>query len=218
MTHHFTPEYEEAARLRDGSIVRLRLVRPDDRELLRRGFEEWSAPSRFARFLAPKQALSEEELTYLCDLDQETHFGIGALVDVDGTPTGAGIARFIRLPYQLGEPVTAEAAIAVADAMQGKGLGKLLLLRLLAAAAERGVEQFRCELLADNKSMQALIAAIAPQHTSAAHGGTLTIDFPVGDVPPDASPDGHSQGPLYEILRAAAGSVRRIWKRGSSDS
>jgi hypothetical protein len=102
--------------------------------------------------------------------------------------------------------------------MQGKGLGKLLLLRLVAAAAERGVEQFRCELLADNKSMQALIDAIAPQHTSAAHNGTLTIDFPVGELPPDASPDAHSQGPLYEILRAAAGSVRRIWKRGSTDS
>jgi GNAT superfamily N-acetyltransferase len=219
---HFTADYVERAVLRDGTIVRLRLISPEDRGLLHRSFDQWSPESRYARFLAPKLALTADELTYLCDLDQENHFALGAVLEAGdgaGEPVGAGIARFIRLPFQLGEPVTAEAAIAVADSMQGKGLGKLLLLRLCAAAAERGIEQFRCELLANNHSMHALIAAIAPEHSSATANGILTIDFAVAAIPPDASPE-HAEGPLYALLKAAAenvvdwtDAVRRLWRR-----
>lgn len=224
VARYFTADYVERAVLRDGSVVRLRLVAPEDRELLRSSFDRWSPESRYARFLAPKDALSDDELTYLCDLDQETHFALGAVLEAgDGTgePIGAGIARFIRLPFQLGEPATAEAAIAVADALQGKGLGKLLLLRLCAAAAERDVEEFRCEVLADNTSMRALIATIAHDHTVVNANGVATIDFAIGAIAPDASPDASTTlGPLYAMLRAAAenvvdwtDSVRRLWRR-----
>jgi RimJ/RimL family protein N-acetyltransferase len=214
VTRHFTPDYIERATLRDGSVVRLRLVAPEDRDLLKRGFEHWSPESRYARFLAPKPTLTDEELAYLCNLDQETHFAIGAISepgDGAGGPVGAGIARFIKLPFQLGEPVTAEAAIAVADEFQGKGLGRLLLLRLCAAAAERDIEQFRCELLADNHAMRALIEAIAPAHTATSANGIVTIDFALGEVPPDASPEAAPPpGPMYALLRAAA---EKIWGR-----
>jgi GNAT superfamily N-acetyltransferase len=221
VTRFFTADYLERAILRDGSAVHLRLVGQGDRELLRHSFERWSPASRYARFLAPKEALTDDELTYLCNLDQEMHFGIGAILEHEGAePVGAGIARFIRLPFQLGEPVTAEAAIAVADALHGKGLGKLLLLRLCAAAAERGVEQFRCELLADNHAMRALIATIAPDHTTVAANGMLTIDFAVGAIPPDAPLDAGAPRPMYALLRAAAenvidwtDAVRRFWRK-----
>jgi RimJ/RimL family protein N-acetyltransferase len=223
VTRYFTADYVERAVLRDGSVVRLRLVAPDDRELLRRSFDQWSPESRYARFLVPKDSLSDDELTYLCDLDHETHFALGAVLEAGdgaGEPIGAGIARFIRLPFQLGEPSTAEAAIGVTDALHGKGLGKLLLLRLCAAAAERDIEQFRCEVLADNTAMRALIATIAPQHTVVNANGVATIDFAIGAIAPDASPESTHTGPLYAMLRAAAenvvdwtDAVRRLWRR-----
>ena len=82
----FTADYVEHVTLKDGSQALLRLVVPDDRELLRAGFERWSPESRYARFLAPKQRLTDEELEYLCCVDQETHFAMGA---VDPTTGGA---------------------------------------------------------------------------------------------------------------------------------
>ena len=208
--------------LRDGTIVLLRLVGSEDKALLRREFERWSPESRYARFLAPKQQLTAEELDYLCDLDQENHFAIGAIAEAgegDGDPVGLGIARFIRLPTQALEPVTAEAAIAVADAAHRKGLGRLLFLRLCAAAAEREIERFRCEVLVDNTSMQALIDAIAPDHTTSTRHGILTIDFAIDAVAPDAPPE-MPENALYRFFRAAAentvewtDAVRRIWRR-----
>src|SRR5689334_12259749 len=96
----FSLDYRERAVLRDGTAVRLRLVVPEDKELLRAGFERLSPASRYARFLAPKFQLSDDELRYLCEVDHDRHVAIGALRD-DGeagaAPVGLGVARFIRL-------------------------------------------------------------------------------------------------------------------------
>jgi len=224
VSRFFTADYVERAILRDGSAVRLRLIAPEDKALLRREFERWSPESRYARFLAPKQQLSDEELHYLCDLDQETHFAIGALAesgDGHGEPTGLGIARFIRLPTQALEPVTAEAAIAVNDTCHRKGLGRLLLMRLCAAAAEREIERFRCEVLVANVSMQALIESIAPEHTTATRHGVLSIDFAIDAVAPDVTLEHpRAENALNRFFRAAAentvewtDAVRKFWRK-----
>jgi acetyltransferase len=205
MTRTFTLDYVERATLRDGTSVLLRLIAPDDKALLRRGFERLSPESRYARFLGPKQRLSDDELRYLCEIDQESHFALGAIReggDGGGEPVGLGIARFIRLPDEDGEPVTAEAAIAVADEIHGRGLGKLLFARLVAAAAERGIERFRCEVLGTNEAMKKLIESIAPVRSSTTAEGVTSIDFALPSVAPDAAPA--EESPMYKFFRAAA--------------
>lgn len=216
---HFTPEYVEHAVLSDGTPVMLRLLRASDKELLRAGFEQLSPESRYSRFLAPKSALSDEELRYLTEIDQESHFALGAVAD--GEPhRGFGIARFIKLD----EPGTAEAAVTVVDDMQNKGLGKLLFLRLCAAAAERGVDRFRCEVLGSNRTMTALLAHIAPERTIDVEHGVMRFDLPVPPVPPDLPiTEPSPPSAMYRLFRAAAENtvewteaVRRLWrgKRG----
>ena len=50
--------------LRDGTPVLVRPVRPNDKDLLRQGFDRLSPASRYRRFLAPVDELSEAELRY----------------------------------------------------------------------------------------------------------------------------------------------------------
>lgn len=210
---HFTADYVERADLRDGSHVVLRLIAPEDKDTLRRGFEKLSPESRYARFLVPKARLSDEELRYLCEVDQQNHFALGAIReegDGHGEPVGLGIARFIRLHDV--EPPTAEAAIAVADEVHGQGLGRLLLLRLAAAAEERGIEKFRCEVLCSNASMKGLIEALAPERTIEVGGGVMSIDFPVPHVAADAAEA--PAGSMYRFFRAAAEGVIGAITRG----
>lgn len=212
----FTSDYVERATLHDGTPVLLRLVCPEDQELLRREFDKWSQASRYARFHAAKTKLTDDELRYLTDLDQENHFAIGAIReggDGRGEPVGLGIARFIRLPSEPGEPVTAEAAISVADGAQGNGLGRLLFLRLAAAAAERGIEHFRCEVLGSNPTMKALIDAVAPVHTTEVESGVLSIDFAVPAVAPDLAPSEPPEGGLYRLFRAVAEGAVQVARR-----
>lgn len=219
---HFTSDYVERVSLRDGTPVVLRLVCPEDKPILEQGFNGWSAESRYARFLGTKAALSEDELRYLTEIDHELHFAIGAVREAGdgaGNPVGLGIARFIRLPDQ---HATAEAAVAVADAAQGKGLGKLLFLRLCAAAAERGIERFRCEVLGSNTSMAALIATISPDRTVHVGGGVMSIEMVLPNVTPTHPPtEPAPEGGMYALFRAAAENavewttaVRRLWGRG----
>ena len=156
---HFDAKYSEHATLRDGSAVTIRLVRANDKALLRAGFHKLSDESRYRRFHTPKNALSDAELRYLTEIDTVTHFAIGAVRarekcqdHGETTEEGLGLARFIVLP----ENGAAEAAITVLDDVHGLGLGRLLFHRLVAAARERGLAQLHCEVLASNKPMQEL--------------------------------------------------------------
>ena len=216
---HFTADYFEHVTLRDGTDVVLRLVVPEDKTLLDAGFQRWSAESRYARFLAPKTMLTPEELRYLTEVDQEGHFALCAVREapVTGERIGMGIARFIRLPEL---HATAEAAIAVADDAQGRGLGKLLFLRLCAAAAERGLERFQCEVLGSNAGMAGLIKTISPERTVEVGGGVMSIEMVLPDVTPTEPPETVApDSSLYRMLRAAAQNtidwtgVRRLWRR-----
>ena len=217
----FTTDFVERTTLRDGTRVILRLLMPEDRHALRAGFERLSHESRYARFLATKNELSDDELDYLCNIDHETHFALGALIedgDGKGGQIGGGIARFIRLKDR---HATAEAAVAVADDMQGRGLGKLLFMRLCAAAAERGIERFSCDVLGSNASMAGLIERISPDREIDVGGGVMSIDMALPNVTPTAPPSSPPpDGGMYALLKLAAENavewteaVRKLWRR-----
>jgi RimJ/RimL family protein N-acetyltransferase len=178
----FDGGYRERLGLPGGKRVRLRLIQPDDKAPLLAGFRQLSAESRARRFLGSKQVLSEAELRYFTEIDQMDHFAIGAVeLDARGRECdGVAVGRFVRLS---GEPRCAELAIAIADRLQGKGLGLLLLKRLVEAAQERGFERLRFEYLADNIGMHKLIqhAGRIVERRNSAGVIAVEIKLPVGD-------------------------------------
>lgn len=192
----FDASYAEDASLKDGARVRIRLVRPDDKQRLLHGFELMSPRSRFLRFFTHKESLSDDELAYLTEMDQQKHFALGACaLNEDGSEgDGLGVARFVCFAD---EPDAAEAAIAVSDRAQGKGLGRMLFERLVRAAVERGVKRFRAEYLVENDGMQALLSEIAPEVKPEIDGEVMKVDWPLPE------PDDR-QNPLYRMLVAAA--------------
>src|SRR5713101_5771313 len=131
-TLRFTPDYESFHTTSDGTRLRMRLLRPSDRDLLVAGFEKLSPESRYRRFFAAMPRLPERALQRLLDTDGWNHVALG-LETIEDVPEGVAVARFFRLPDA---PDTAEAAIAVVDHMQRRGLGKLLLAALADAARE----------------------------------------------------------------------------------
>jgi long-chain acyl-CoA synthetase len=144
--------WEEVAQLEDGTEVRLRFIRPEDKQLLEHGFTELSPESRISRFFTARKSLSAAELAYLTELDQENHVALGAGT-LDGSE-GLGVARFIR---EADGSDAAEAAVVVVEGMRRRGLALLLLKHLAAAAQERGVERFRFSVRAANRPMLTLL-------------------------------------------------------------
>ncbi len=151
----FNEDYSEELQLRSGRRVKLRLVCPDDKFHLTNAFDQLSADSRYKRFFGAKSALSDDELRYFTEMDQNQHFALGAMeVDADGVETtGVGIARFIR---DSSDTECAEVGITVIDSLQGEGAGRILLERLIGAALERDIKRLRFECLATNREVQRL--------------------------------------------------------------
>jgi GNAT superfamily N-acetyltransferase len=200
---HFTDGYCETALLRDGTRVGLRLVRPGDKPLLRKGLERMSPESRYRRFLGVKHRLSDAELGYLTELDGYNHLAIGAVVrQPDGSDEGIGVARFIRSQT---DPGAAEAAVAVIDDWQNKGVGTLLLLRLAAAAREREITRFQARIFAQNLPIRDILQQLGPGVQTTVDGDELLIEAALPDLPCDAGVDWSKQEiPLRGLLSLAA--------------
>jgi RimJ/RimL family protein N-acetyltransferase len=184
--------------LRDGSRVRVREVRPDDRALFVAGFERLSPESRYRRFLAHKKKLGESELDFLTRLDHHDHEAFGAIDEATGE--GVGVARMVRSPDEREE---AEAAVAVIDDWQGRGVGTVLLDRLTERARELEISRFTASLFSDNRTMLALFEGLGcvRRHRVGYDETTIEVDLPVHEG--DES--------LAEALRhAAAGAVRAL--------
>jgi GNAT superfamily N-acetyltransferase len=202
-SRHFDDDYREVIALHDGSHVTLRLVQPADKELFVRGLGELSKESRYRRFFTDKDHLTAAELSYLTEIDQHQHFALGAVgEDDEGRPVPCGVARFVRLAD---EPEVAEAAIAVVDHMHRKGLGRLLLLRLIAAARERGVLLFRSDVLADNRAMLEMLDHIGLEHVDRTEDDMVTVTMRLPDLSVDEPPETErGRGASYRLMAMVA--------------
>jgi RimJ/RimL family protein N-acetyltransferase len=136
-------------RLRDGTLVTLRPVRPTDAAALRAFLHELSPESRYLRFQAHVSDLSEAQWKYLVSADGRNHVAVIAWIG----RVVVGVGRFIRLD----QSDKAEVAFVVADALQRRGLGSLLRDELLAAASRSGIRSFRAEVMEGNRGMRRLL-------------------------------------------------------------
>jgi len=207
----FDDAWLERATLKDGTHVIVRTLRPTDRKLLEEGFEKLSHESRFRRFLIDKDHLTRAELDYLTAVDGDRHIAIAAAL-ADHPEQGLGVARCVRLDS---DPEVAEPAVAVVDDFQGRGLGRLLLHRLEAAAWERGIRRFRALVQASNAPMLSLLTETPPVRMSTAGEDALEVEIELHEA--HAEDEERSRGPLYRLLTLAARGVVRLLRRPSGE-
>ena len=141
-------------RLPDGLPVSLRPVHPFDQDILLEGLAAASPDSRFRRFIGPLQRLTPEQTGYLTRLDHGRHFSwVASRHDAAGDERGVGFARYVMEPEGYG---SADLVVVVADNLQGRGIGTLLVHALAAVAAGQGVTELVWQAPDDNPAMQAI--------------------------------------------------------------
>lgn len=144
-----------------GLEVLVRPATPDDEELLLEGFEQLSDESRYQRFFTPTPHLSPSAVDRLLDVGAG-HVILVALTRADGDG-GWKPAGGIRAVWLADEPGTAELAVTVIDAYQGRGLGTLLTAALASVVAEQGITTLSAEVLALNEPMLRILRSFGAE-------------------------------------------------------
>jgi acetyltransferase len=165
-------QYTTPWRLRDGTEVLLRVIRPEDEPLLVAFHERNSEHTIRMRFFSLVKRLSRDSLIRLCDLDYNREIALVALHH-DAQPDAeiVGVSRYYVDP-QTGD---AEFALVVGDAWQGRGLGYHLMQRLIEVARQNGVARLVGLVLNENATMLKLVRELGFAVLPGSEGGVLEI-------------------------------------------
>jgi acetyl coenzyme A synthetase (ADP forming)-like protein len=134
--------------LRDGSTLRLRPPGAADADALLALFQGLSTESLHLRFHGIP-ALTPALVERLLDPDWAERGALIGTLDADGRERVVAVATYDRLR----DPAKAEVSFAVADDLQGRGIGTRLLEQLAAIAGSHGVERFVALVLPGNVAM-----------------------------------------------------------------
>jgi acetyltransferase len=143
----YPKELEGMAALRDGTALRLRPIRPEDEPLLHDLAAHMTPEDLRLRFFTPMRGLSHRLAARLSQIDYDREMALVALAA--GDDSALGVARYSADP----DNARAEYAIGLRSDWKGRGLGYLLLTRLIAVARARGVGEFAGIVLRENRAM-----------------------------------------------------------------
>jgi RimJ/RimL family protein N-acetyltransferase len=172
------PAHREAdVVLRDGSTVRVRPAGPEDAAAVERLLSGLSDRSRWLRYFSRAPNI-DKAVQWATELDDDRRYGLVATSGGDGRVIGH--IGFEREPDR---PERAEVAMEIADAMQDKGLGTILLGQVADAAREVGVQVLNAEVLPQNHQMIKVFRDCGFPVKTHTVPGALLIEFPTSLSP-----------------------------------
>jgi GNAT superfamily N-acetyltransferase len=154
--------------LRDGERIGVRPIRLADGDQLAGLHARLSPDSIYRRYFGFKSMLSPAEILRFTGISEEWRF---ALVGVRSTGELAGVARY----EGQASGTDAEIALIVDDALHHLGLGSRLLQRLVDVAVVSGLTSLTAVVLASNRPMLHMLAALQLPSTSARDSGSIEV-------------------------------------------
>lgn len=136
--------------LADGTGVGLRPIRPEDEPAMiafHQSLSEESVYMRYFHTINLSRRVAHERLRRICFIDYDREMAL--IAERGGEILGVG-----RLSRVHSRPQEAEYSLLVADPYQGKGLGTLLLEKLVEVARQEGIDRITAEMISDNRPVQ----------------------------------------------------------------
>jgi acetyltransferase len=158
----YPQEWVEQVRLADGLEITIRPIRPDDAPRLQSGFNYLSSQSVYFRFLGSVKQISDDQARSYAELDYHRRMAFVASLPAEASlPVGEGefligVARYAILAPDEGSGL-AEFAVVVGDAYQKRGIGTLLMDRLIHYAAGQGITEIAATVHPNNEVMLRII-------------------------------------------------------------
>lgn len=141
----------------------IRPVRPEDEPLYRRLIESLEPQDSYFRFFSHVKQLSPKWLARLTQIDYDREM---AFLAIDGGREGnaVGAVRVIFDP----DHTSAEFAVLVHSRFKGRGLGRLLMTRIIDYCRDQGAHEIMGRVLPENRPMLQLMRGLGFElHTNA---------------------------------------------------
>lgn len=169
------PRPEQVRRSLD--VVRVRAIDPADQAALQSFYAGLSEESRRTRFFGPTTGIGAPQSSWFCTPDHDHREGF---VAVEASATGPD--RLVgHVCLEPDGPGSAEVAVAVADDLRGRGIGRRLVERAVAWARMEGLEVLTATMLAGNPAIQRLLTNLGLPSTSRPIGaGVVEIRLDLG--------------------------------------
>ena len=186
--HPYPVELEGSLVLRDGTVLALRPVRPEDAEIERRFVAGLSEETRYFRFFYRLHELTPAMIGRFTQVDYDRELALLALTPDPQSPGGhsiVGIARYIaNLDHE-----TAEFAVVVADAWQKRGVASELMKALIGCATHRGLRALHGVVLRANHNMLRFVARLGfTVHDDPGDPDQVNVALDLADPPSKGTP------------------------------
>ncbi len=142
----YPAKYETCWNLRDGRVVLLRPIRPEDEPLWLEMFQKFSDEAIRYRFFEIMKDTSHKVRARYCDIDYDKEMAIVAELAEEGSRKILGVVRLSMEP----DKKTGEIAFIVADPYQGLGLGAKFVDYMIEIARDLRLESIYGIMLPDN--------------------------------------------------------------------
>jgi GNAT superfamily N-acetyltransferase len=141
-------KYSAVERLRNGSQIEIRALKPSDEAEMLAAVDRTSTQSLYRRFFGAKRHFSESEKAFFLNVDFVNHVALVGVTEDAGRHFIVGGGRYVVM-----RPQTAELAFAVIDEYQGQGIGSALMRHLALLARDAGITELIAEVLLENIPM-----------------------------------------------------------------
>jgi len=147
----YPEEFVTQRTLKDGTVVTLRPIKPEDEPMWHDLLANCSTQSIWFRFRYLFKQTTHEMATRYCFIDYDREIGIVAEIEEEGQNKLIGVGRLVAdMNHE-----EAEYAVIVVDRWHGRGLGGLLTDYCLEVARRWGVKRVVAETTKDNARMLA---------------------------------------------------------------
>jgi RimJ/RimL family protein N-acetyltransferase len=160
--------------LRDGTPVRIRLARADDRPKLEAAFEGLDRQTVYTRYFSFRKGLSEAEFERLEAADPDRYFLLVANVGSGADETVIAAANCVVLDAA-GPGRRAEIAFTVEEDYQRQGLASQMLAAITEIARSRGITRFEADVLSHNQAMLAVFRRCGLPMATSSSGGIVHL-------------------------------------------
>jgi len=159
-------------KLKDGTPVVLRPIKPEDEPLAREFISSLSEETLRTRFFSSMSSITHEWLVLMCDTDYDRHLAIVAEISENVRRRIIGVGTL----HVDTEKNVGEFALLIHDDFQKKGLANKLLQLIIEHSREKGLGELEAQILNENDKMLGLARKLGFSKKWE-HGGTQIVSL-----------------------------------------